>query len=304
MPVFIVGFARSGTTLCQRLVAEHLGMATMPETHFFERLDRYDPQDGWLEPSAARGLLAELGDYLDIDVTQHESLLAAEQVSVLALFLSLVAEQIGSAELAERGRWLEKTPRHVLHLERILSLFPGAKFICMQRNPLTAFASRRQLNEPGKGWGEPWRPVEDFCVEWQQTVHHALAFGAAHPGQLLWVLLEALSSAPERELERIAAFLGDQPAGPGARAPDSAKIVQPFETWKLNALGPVNPSLALRSGETGLDAYDRWRVQSLLAKELQTFGYLDQSVKAPPMDALHQKLLDAIDWYRALLARR
>ena len=40
MPVFIVGFARSGTTLCQRLVSEHLGLPTLPETNFFERLEK------------------------------------------------------------------------------------------------------------------------------------------------------------------------------------------------------------------------------------------------------------------------
>src|SRR6185295_5141712 len=48
MPVFIVGFARSGTTLCQRLVSEQLGLPTLPETHFFERLDKYHPRDRYI----------------------------------------------------------------------------------------------------------------------------------------------------------------------------------------------------------------------------------------------------------------
>ena len=42
MPIFIVGFARSGTTLCQRLVSEHLGLPTLPERTFRQRWDAGD----------------------------------------------------------------------------------------------------------------------------------------------------------------------------------------------------------------------------------------------------------------------
>ena len=95
MPVFIVGFARSGTTLCQRLVAERFKLRTLPETHFFERLGKYHPEESRLTSANARALLEELRPYLDMNPATHEPLLAQPEVSVRALFLSLVEEQTG-----------------------------------------------------------------------------------------------------------------------------------------------------------------------------------------------------------------
>lgn len=170
MPVFIVGFARSGTTLCQRLVSEHLGLPTLPETHFFERLDKYHPRDRFISPTNARGLLRELSELLPIDLANYRDLLAVDPVRIRDLFLRLVAEQLGSRTQALRGRWLEKTPLHALFAPRIGRMFSRAQFICMVRNPELAFASRRELNEPGKGWGEAWRPIDRGVV-----------FGVARP---------------------------------------------------------------------------------------------------------------------------
>ena len=94
MPVFIVGFAHSGPTLCQRLVSEHLGLPTLPETHFFERLDKYKPRDRFISPQGARGLLKELSELLPIDLAHYRDLLAMDPVRVRDLFLRLVAEQL------------------------------------------------------------------------------------------------------------------------------------------------------------------------------------------------------------------
>ncbi|MFO1338991.1 MAG: sulfotransferase [Burkholderiaceae bacterium] len=208
MPVFVVGFARSGTTLCQRLVSEHLGLPTLPETHFFERLDKYQPRDRFIAPANARALLRELSDYLPVDLANYRDLLAMDPVRIRDLFLRLVAEQLGSRTLATRGRWLEKTPLHALFAPRIGRMFSRAQFICMVRHPEMAFASRRELNEPGKGWGEAWRPIESLCVEWRALMNAMREFEGKQPGRVLYVRLEDLSARPQRELRRIARFLG------------------------------------------------------------------------------------------------
>ena len=80
MPIFIVGFARSGTTLCQRLVSEHLGLPTLPETHFFERLDKYKPRDRYISPQGARGLLKELSELLPVELANYRDLLAMQPI--------------------------------------------------------------------------------------------------------------------------------------------------------------------------------------------------------------------------------
>ncbi|MEK8030478.1 sulfotransferase [Ideonella sp. DXS29W] len=296
MPVFIVGFARSGTTLCQRLVCEHLGLPTLPETHFFERLYKYHPSDRFISSQGARGLLRELSEYLPLDLGNFRDLLAMEPVRIRELFLRIVAEQLGSRNQALRGRWLEKTPLHALHAPRIAKMFSRAQFICMVRNPEMAFASRRELNEPGKGWGEAWRPIEALCTEWRGLMKSMREFDERQPGRLLYVRLEDLSARPGRELGRISRFLQLQSDDAQGEV-DEEMLLHPTEIWKADALKPADSDIANRAGRSQLDPYDRWRVQTLLAPEMKTFKYLDPQVTAPEMDPLHRKLIESLDWY-------
>jgi hypothetical protein len=296
MPVFIVGFARSGTTLCQRLVSEQLGLPTLPETHFFERLDKYHPKDRHISPQGARGLLRELSELLPIDLANYRDLLAIEPVRIRELFLRLVAEQLGSRTLALRGRWLEKTPLHAFFAPRIGRMFSRAQFICMVRHPELAFASRRELNEDGKGWGEAWRPIEVLCKEWRDLMTVMREFDQSQAGRVLYVRLEDLSARPRRELNRIARFL-DLPTDDAQGEVDEGVLLQPFETWKADALKPADRDIALRTGRSQLDDYERWRVQSLLAPELKAFRYHDPQLQPPALDPLHRKLIESLDWY-------
>lgn len=298
MPVFIVGFARSGTTLCQRLVAEQLGVPTLPETHFFERLDKYGPGERLISAEGAAGLLDELAELLPLDLANFNDLLQGQQVHIRELFLRVVAEQLGSRTLATRGRWLEKTPLHALYAPRIAKLFPRALFICMVRNPAMAFASRRELNEPGKGWGEPWRPIEALCDEWAGLMRSIRGFSDQSPDKVLFVRLEDLSAKPQRELARIGRFLALDPDD-GVGDVEEDTLMQPFETWKADALKPADRGISDRAGRSHLDAYDLWRVRTLLAPELKTYRYADRSAQEPPMDELHRKLMNSIDWMRA-----
>lgn len=302
MPVFIVGFARSGTTLCQRLVAERLHLPTLPETHFFERLGHHLPAGRRnLSPEGARALLDELSPYLDIDLSHHAELLAQSKVSARSLFLRLVEEQIGSAAVVRQGHWLEKTPMHVLHMPLILSLFPKARFIAMVRNPLTAFASRRELSEPGKGWGEDWKPIEVYCQEWQHMLDCINGFQDQHPEALYRLRLEDLSTHPDESLQTLALFLGRRASDAAHSQPLNTRIVQPFETWKQAAMGAVEAGVAERAGRSQLDDHERWRVGQLLAEPMARLGYAAPDVAEPVMDPLHRRLLASVDWYRRAL---
>ena len=303
MPIFIVGFPRSGTTLAQKLVSQHLGIPTLPETHYFEYLENHEPAGGQLKPAEARALVEELGAFLKVDAHALRALLAREQVPIRGLFLQLIAQQIGSQALADKGQWLEKTPGHAEHLERIHQMFPKARFLCMVRNPLHAFASRRELQEPGKGWGEEWKPIEVFCAQWAQHVKTMRDFAERHPGQLLILRLEDLAVEPESQLKRVRDFVGPGFANLAA-APLEPGIIQPFETWKRDALKPADPAIADREGKVLLDPYETWRVQTLLRDEMTLLGYPVDAEEPARMDALHRKLIGSIDWYREQFARR
>ncbi len=302
MPLFIVGFARSGTTLCQSLVSQRLVIPTLPETHYFEFLDSYEPAGGRISGDAARALLERLRAFVDLPAQGFPQLTAAASVSIRTLFLRIVGQQIGSQALADQGLWLEKTPGHAEHLERIRGLFPKARILCMVRNPVAAFASRRELMAPGKGWGEEWKPIEAFCAQWATHVAMVRAFAERHPDTLLTIRLEDLAADPERELQRVRAFVGPGFANP-IQAPLTPGIIQPFETWKRDALQPADPAIAERAGKEALDAYETWRVKTLLREPMAAFGY-DTSAQEPPMDDLHRRLVASLDWYRDAMGKR
>jgi hypothetical protein len=302
MPLFIVGFARSGTTLCQNLVSQRLVIPTLPETHFFEFLEAHEPAGGHITSDAARTLLDELSPFIDLPPERFPALLAAPLVPIRSLFLQVVGHEIGSLALAQDGLWLEKTPGHAEHLERILQMFPKAKVLCMVRNPLGAFASRRELMEPGKGWGEEWKPIEAFCAQWADHIRTVRAFAERHPFSLMTIRLEDLAADPDGQMDRVREFVGPSWTS-GISAPVQHSIIQPFETWKRDALQPADPKIAERAGKSGLDAYETWRVKTLLRDEMDTFGY-DSAAEEPPFDDLHRRLVASLDWYREAMARR
>jgi hypothetical protein len=303
MPIFIVGFARSGTTLCQKLVSQRLGIPTLPETHYFEFLQEYEPAGGQLRPESAQALAQQLARFLKIDLAALHPLLGRAEVPIRALFLHLVGQQIGSQPLADKGQWIEKTPGHAEHLERIHQMFPKARFLCMVRNPINAFASRRELQQTGKGWGEEWKPIEAFCAQWAEHVQTVREFGERHPGQLMTMRLEDLAADPERQLERVREFVGPGFATP-VDAPLHPEIIQPFETWKRDALKPADAHIADRDGKVLLDAYETWRVKTLLRDEMSMMGYPVDAAEPEGLDELHHRLITSLDWYRAQFMRR
>ena len=303
MPIFIVGFPRSGTTLAQKLVSQHLAIPTLPETHYFEFLTAHEPAGGHLTSAAANALVEQLGAFLKIDAQALRQLLSRDEVPIRALFLQIIAQQIGSQALADKGQWLEKTPGHAEHLERIVQMFPKARFLCMVRNPLHAFASRRELLEPGKGWGEEWKPIEAYCALWGQHVKRMREFAERHPGQLQILRLEDLAADPQSQLARVREFVGAGFANTAA-APLEPGIVQPFETWKRDALKPADPAIADREGKVLLDPFETWRVKTLLREEMSLLGYPVDTLQPAEMDDLHLKLIMSVDWYREQFARR
>ena len=96
MPIFIVGFARSGTTLAQKLVSQHLAIPTLPETHYFEFLTAHEPAGGHLTSAGANALVEQLSGFLKIDAQALRQLLGRDEVPIRALFLQIIAQQIGS----------------------------------------------------------------------------------------------------------------------------------------------------------------------------------------------------------------
>ena len=170
-PIFIIGWARTGTTFLHQLLAQDPANRTMP---YWESFDPVPPAEGQSDRRAER-LDAMLGQlrFLAPGYDAIHPMTADSPEECVALFMNvfrthqfdfqyrvpgyaewLLAED---ARLAYRAylrqlklvvaarpageRFLLKDPTHILHLEALRDVFPDAKFIFTHRDPAEAISS-------------------------------------------------------------------------------------------------------------------------------------------------------------------
>ncbi|MDQ3810099.1 MAG: sulfotransferase [Chloroflexota bacterium] len=272
-PIFVVGCARSGTTLVQCILSASSQAYSLPETHFFSSvLPALDMQPSTpLSGPDLRRLLgvldAEAG--LTISAEVLAALEAGAPPTARDVFVALV-DQFRPPSLALRA--IEKTPLHVLHLETIAACFPDARFVNVVRDPIDVISSL--LSVPFSSS----RSVLSQAQLWTECVLAARRFS----GPIHTLLYEVLVQQPEATTRELCAFL-DLPFEPAMLEEfgrEASRIVGRAEPWKRDVERGV---LLNRQGV--------WRErlspgQAFLAarvtRELRTHFGFDQPVQAPP----------------------
>lgn len=130
-PFFIVGSARSGTTLLRLILNAHPDVAVPPESRFVVELwrgsDTVDVEDFLTRLSAHKRFQT-----WDIPIgTVREELSAAARVSY-ADAIRATFSAYGHAN--GKPLWGDKTPRYVEHLDFLAKLLPEARFIHLIRD--------------------------------------------------------------------------------------------------------------------------------------------------------------------------
>lgn len=246
-PVFIVGLARSGTTLMAVCLDRHPAFDCGPETHLLTALATPDGRRvlepaGW--PDRATDLVCSI---VREDVLVHEAAgvsrervrasLAARPPSVRAVLESLTVPQAADAGAP---RWVEKTPRHLDHLATIRREWPDATIIRMVRDPRA-----RAVSAADMPFGAPSQV--GALLDGARREARARSAVAADP-RLLTVRLEDLVADPARELGRVCESLGE-----------------PFDEWMLDTTEPAAAVVgevawkARAGGPIEADAADAWR---------------------------------------------
>lgn len=195
---FIVGVARSGTTLLRLQLDAHPELAIPPETYFGATLRDLPGSPG---PTELLEALSKLPHWGDLGVGREE--LAALFAEVpewtpaegLRAYFSLYAAHRG------KKRWGDKTPAHCLHMDLIAELLPEARFVHIIRDGRDVAASLRGLPfAPGDGG------PEDIAKTWRRHICHARDRAGAVP-HYHEVRYERLVTHPEPVLREVCAFL-------------------------------------------------------------------------------------------------
>ena len=275
-PIFVVGCPRSGTTLVQCILSASSQAFSFPETHFFS----------WVLPSLGVGpharitpeqlrvARAELEHEAQLMLPDHVwlELEARGDLRALDVFLAAVACYCPGGDL----RAIEKTPRHVLHLETIGEVFPDARFVNIVRDPIDVASSLLRMPF------ESSRSMLSYAQRWMESIQAARAYARAHPDRLHTVTYELLVREPEAQVRRLCAFL-DLPyeaAMLNEFGREAARNVGRSEDWKRDIERGV---IVDRKGvwRTRMTPGGAWLVAQATRPHRREYGYVDRPVATP-----------------------
>lgn len=227
-PVFIVGEARSGSTLLLHTLLKHPAFVPRQENLQESSFVVQAPEAGDFATSPPRNLRRFM---LEDDTAWGDFLASLQPIGGWLRAARRLGHaedwrwRLGPAELVARSyafhawrargcqRLLEKTPDHVHHIERLYRCFPRARLLYVHRHPVDVYTSyvRRAQVDPKASWARIG--PEEFCDRYRTRTDLALAGARRHPTTFRLIRYEQLTATPAAELERICAFL-DEPCHP------------------------------------------------------------------------------------------
>ena len=261
-PVFVIGSARSGTTLTCRLLLDHLGVNFGTESQFFLRYFR------------RLGAYQDLGDdarmrLLIADISRERFFARTRQNFGFVLDAERALRQLRGrtypdllramfeqfAQQHEMTRWGDKTPAYAADLPSLLQMFPDAQFVHVLRDGRDVAASVFRT---------PFGPKNAYeaAIAWRRSVTTIWNFGERQPADRFFELrYEHLVEDPVAALTPVARFLGIVDAErvvDGAASRLRAQVRQrPRQSWRQHlAPGEVARFEALAAAELGRAGYE------------------------------------------------
>lgn len=187
VPIFIVGMPRTGTTLLERILGGHSDVAAGGELNEFQRCLNWhaDCFMGHYPTASSVGRMAGL-DYASVG---REYLVRTKHWS--------------------RGRrvMVDKNPANFVHAGAIARAVPGARILCLRRDPMDAcFSSLKSLfSNHAYGYSYSLPELTDYylrfdslCRHWRDTLGDSY----------MEVSYEGLVADPHGAAERVMAFCG------------------------------------------------------------------------------------------------
>jgi hypothetical protein len=191
-PIFIFSVSRSGSTLVQRVIAAHRGIATVSEPWILL------PYLYTLRP---RGVVAEYQHEMMVEAVEDFcSELPAGEDDYMAEMRAFVLRLYEKAAGENAEYFLDKSPPYCLIAEETMRLFPEGKFVFLWRNPLSIVASIIET------WG-PWSPTM-FRSDLFVGLPRLVASFSAERSRAHSVRFEDLVGGHEREWRLLTDYLG------------------------------------------------------------------------------------------------
>jgi hypothetical protein len=271
-PIFIVGCARSGTTLLQAMVHSHPRLAMPPENRFVmpvyrSRVDFGDLRQAANRDAVARYITTTRGTkFRDLGVKAAHVRRRVHEVpptigSMLGAVLALFARRF------RKPRWGDKRPNYIQDLDVVLELFPDAQIIHMIRDGRDCVASLKRM---------PWWTVgyPPSVYKWARAIDTGLqAREQLRPDQYHEVRYEDLVADPGLHLQKLCAFLDeDFDDAMLEHHRDSDTKVPDYKDWHEQVHRPVSDS-AVQRWQRELDDQEIRLFEHVAGRQLEAVGY-------------------------------
>lgn len=252
---FIVGCPRSGTTLLQSLLTAHPAVVSFPETFYFvnivpnarERWRRHVGLASASAPSAVRDL-----DSLGVPSDPAPAILPS--VTVGGYARRFVRRMDRAAQQSGATLWLEKTPRHARHIERIEQEVAGVRFVHLIRSGEAVAASLKDASNIDPEVWPSSTPLQLVEV-WRRYLGYSQA--CVGRSNHVFVSYERLVTSTETVMSTLCRSLGldDEPsliAGllldyrassakvTGRLTKDAGTLTLSTEPWKQDVSGEID----------------------------------------------------------------
>ena len=237
---FILGSARSGTTLLQAMLASNSDVYSFPESHFFcdaAPRGRFGRKLGLVRVASARAAMRRLLGVLQrpdlIDLAPSRSLLFRNYSKAFVQAVDRAAVDAG------KRTWVEKTPHHIDFVRLIERQVKCSRFIHILRDGRDVVASQyHAILQDRNYWGN-WA-VKDLVGQWNADTQVSLRYERSD--NHLLVAYEDLIDNPELVLRAVTRFMGISFEGSMLRhweATDRILGQRRSEPWMQMAFQPI-----------------------------------------------------------------
>jgi hypothetical protein len=204
-PVFIVGCARSGSTMLGAMVGAHPKVVCIPEAPFIvDLMPRGDDPNSEIDPVDVIDCIIKHWKFRvwEFDLGRQRPAKDGLEPTYRAAIEWLVGRYAASVDRSGARIWVDQAPGHAVHIWKILQHFADAKFIHIVRDGRAVAASIMPLD---------WGPNEIYSAarRWQERVCYGYV-AAAYLGRerVLHVRYEDLVERTEPTMRLVAGFLG------------------------------------------------------------------------------------------------
>ena len=284
--VFIVGCARSGTTLLQRMLDAHPLLAILPEMHWITspfKKGRWFAHRCVVQAEAVRQLTEhEMFPQLEISADDFVRCAGAGKPVRCGKFLGKLFALYSQA----RGKPLvgSKTPAYVRRLGTLHTLWPAVRFVHLIRDGRAVCLSVLNWDHAARAAGRyaAWSedPVVTTALWWRRKVKLGQEGGRRLGSELYYELrYESLVRQPAAECAKLCAFLGLPYDEAMVRFHDSRqRIDSPGHPWL-----PIMPGL--RNWRTQMPLEDIERFEAAAGDLLDELSY-PRAVREPRSQVL------------------